>query len=159
MSCRSAPRGHFEFSLKQRYDDPMVRLIRLTRDMRSDRSEDMPSSFSQHSRSETDMYIYLMQKPDYFSPARHHVRTRRHRKSFGSAVRSWLQSSLHRWKQRKMIAALEALDDRMLCDIGIRRSQIPAVVAGFDDRELNMRPVEHSSTASRSTQDGYALAA
>ena len=40
-----------------------------------------------------------------------------------------------------MIAALEAMDDRLLRDIGIYRNDIPRVVDGLDDRELRMRPL------------------
>ena len=40
-----------------------------------------------------------------------------------------------------MAAALEALDDRILLDIGIHRGAIRRVVDGFDDAELRMVPI------------------
>ena len=56
-------------------------------------------------------------------------------------VRRWLAAALRRWQRRKMIAALGAMDDRMLRDIGIDRADIPRVVEGFSDRELRMAPL------------------
>ncbi|SDB59276.1 DUF1127 domain-containing protein [Bauldia litoralis] len=44
-------------------------------------------------------------------------------------------------KRRRMITALENLDDRTLADIGIYRGEIPSIVDGFDSRELRMTPV------------------
>ncbi|GHF02925.1 hypothetical protein GCM10016455_25290 [Aliiroseovarius zhejiangensis] len=40
-----------------------------------------------------------------------------------------------------MTAALQALDDWTLDDIGLRRSDIKRVVDAFDDRELGMQPL------------------
>lgn len=40
-----------------------------------------------------------------------------------------------------MIAALEAMDDQLLRDIGIYRNDIPRVVDGLNDREFSMRPL------------------
>ncbi len=56
-------------------------------------------------------------------------------------LRRWFQASLRRWQRRRMIAALEALDDRLLRDIGIYRGEIRRIVGSFDDRELRMTPV------------------
>ncbi len=55
--------------------------------------------------------------------------------------RQWLRSVMRKWQRRKMIAALEAMDDRLLRDIGIYRGDIRRVVDGFDDRELGMVPL------------------
>ncbi len=44
-----------------------------------------------------------------------------------------------------MIAALEAMDDLLLRDIGIYRNDIPRIVDGLDDRELRMRPLAASA--------------
>ena len=40
-----------------------------------------------------------------------------------------------------MIRALEALDDRLLRDIGLERGDIEDLVDSFDDRELRMVPL------------------
>ncbi|MBN8189996.1 DUF1127 domain-containing protein [Salipiger thiooxidans] len=40
-----------------------------------------------------------------------------------------------------MIETLRGMDDRLLRDIGIDRSDIPRVVDDLTDRELSMRPV------------------
>ncbi len=53
----------------------------------------------------------------------------------------WLQSAFRAHKRRKMIATFHALDDWILRDIGISRSDIQRVVESFDDRELAMVPV------------------
>ncbi|PVA08378.1 hypothetical protein DC363_01780 [Thalassorhabdomicrobium marinisediminis] len=39
-----------------------------------------------------------------------------------------------------MVAALDALDDRILRDIGLTRGEIHGVVYGYDDLELGMTP-------------------
>ena len=44
------------------------------------------------------------------------------------------RTAIMKWRQRqRAYGELMALDDRSLSDIGIRRSQIPAVVEGFHD--------------------------
>ena len=53
----------------------------------------------------------------------------------------WWHSAVQNWQRRKMIAALAALDDHILRDIGIPRGEIERVVDGFDARELQMQPV------------------
>ena len=52
---------------------------------------------------------------------------------FGGLVRGW--------QRRRMIRALEALDDRLLRDIGLERGDIEDLVDSFDDRELRMVPL------------------
>jgi uncharacterized protein YjiS (DUF1127 family) len=44
------------------------------------------------------------------------------------------RSAIARWRQRqRAYGELMSLDDRSLADIGIRRSEIPAIVEGFYD--------------------------
>ncbi|RKF14766.1 DUF1127 domain-containing protein [Roseovarius spongiae] len=57
------------------------------------------------------------------------------------ALRRWLRAATRRWRQRRMTAALNALDDRMLRDIGLIRADIPRAVRTFDERELRMTPL------------------
>tara|TARA_R110002020_G_scaffold456466_1_gene672941 strand:- start:18232 stop:18531 length:300 start_codon:yes stop_codon:yes gene_type:complete len=56
------------------------------------------------------------------------------------------QSVVRKWRRRKMIAAFEALDDRLLRDIGVFRGDIKHLVDGFDDRELRMVPLAPAQT-------------
>lgn len=58
-----------------------------------------------------------------------------------SVILRWWQNAVQNWQRRKMIAALEALDDRTLLDIGVHRGEIRRVVEGFNDAELRMAPV------------------
>ncbi|WP_168771091.1 DUF1127 domain-containing protein [Palleronia sediminis] len=55
--------------------------------------------------------------------------------------KGWLRAAMRRWERRKMAAALHALPDHLLNDIGIRRGNIRLLVDDLDDRELSMRPV------------------
>lgn len=57
------------------------------------------------------------------------------------AAGGWLAAVIRRWKRRRMAAALEAMDDRLLRDMGIFRGDITHRVAGFSDRELGMVPL------------------
>lgn len=57
-----------------------------------------------------------------------------------SAILRWWQSAFRRWQRRKMIAALDALDDNTLRNIGFHRSEIEQVVDGLDEHELRMVP-------------------
>lgn len=63
----------------------------------------------------------------------------------GFLGRVW-QAAIRRWQRRRMIAALEAMDDRLLRDIGILRADIPHMVATFSDREPRMTPPAASPT-------------
>lgn len=56
-------------------------------------------------------------------------------------LRRLVAKAARNWKRSRMIAALNALDDRTLWDIGIDRSGIEPLVDSFDDRELGMLPV------------------
>lgn len=58
-----------------------------------------------------------------------------------SLLVQWWNSVIQTWQRRKMIAALGALDDHILKDIGIPRGEIERVVDGFNARELGMQPV------------------
>jgi uncharacterized protein YjiS (DUF1127 family) len=62
-----------------------------------------------------------------------------------SFIRRWISTIITNWRRRKMIGALEALDDRVLDDIGVNRGDIPLIVDGFDSRELRMTPVARRS--------------
>tara|TARA_R110002049_G_scaffold15115_1_gene62429 strand:+ start:923 stop:1234 length:312 start_codon:yes stop_codon:yes gene_type:complete len=72
-------------------------------------------------------------------------------------LRRWIASALRNWQRRKLIAALEAMDDRLLRDIGIHRGEIANVVDGFSDRELRMAPL--APDAMKETQAQYRNAA
>jgi uncharacterized protein YjiS (DUF1127 family) len=56
-------------------------------------------------------------------------------------IRRWLGQSIRKWQQRKMIAALHRLDDRILRDIGLERGDIESIVREFNDYELRMVPL------------------
>ncbi len=58
-----------------------------------------------------------------------------------------------------MIAALEAMDDRLLRDIGIYRGDIPRVVDDLNDRELRMSPLANSAKSVEIDDDHYRKAA
>lgn len=59
-------------------------------------------------------------------------------------IRRWLNLSIRKWQRRRMIAALSAMDTRLLQDIGVERCDIERVVDGFDERELRMVPLAPS---------------
>lgn len=56
--------------------------------------------------------------------------------------RNWFRGLVRDWRKRRMIAALSSMDDWLLRDIGIERSQIRDIVDGLEDHELRMRPVD-----------------
>lgn len=74
-------------------------------------------------------------------------------------VRRWARAVTKNWKRRRMIAALHAMDDRLLRDIGIYRNDIERVVDGFDERELRMVPIAPPSAATIDNHDAKRLAA
>lgn len=53
----------------------------------------------------------------------------------------WFRTAFRNRERRKMIQTLQGMDDRLLRDIGIERSDIPRVVDVFTDREWAVRPV------------------
>ncbi len=53
------------------------------------------------------------------------------------------KNALSEWRRRQQAyAELYGLDDRSLADIGINRSQIPAIVEGFHEASQNPRDRE-----------------
>lgn len=64
-----------------------------------------------------------------------------------SLLTRWRRAALRKWKRRKMTAALQALDDWTLADIGLHRSDIKRIVDAFDDRELGMVPLAPAQQA------------
>lgn len=72
----------------------------------------------------------------FLSPSQSYARAHAKRVKFTKAFRDWARTAFRRWERRRMIAALQSMDDRVLRDIGIRRSEIPSVVRGFTDEEL-----------------------
>lgn len=77
----------------------------------------------------------------------------------GASLQRWLSASLRKMHQRKMIAELHAMDDRLLRDIGLFRSDIARVVNGFDDAELRMAPVARPLPVARAEASQFKKAA
>ena len=99
------------------------------------------------------MSIYLtpqMLNPDF--------RPQQASERFG-IIRRVSRSVVRKWRRRKLIATLEALDDRLLRDIGIVRGDIKHLVDGFDDRELRTVPVTPAHTATWLEGEGFRKAA
>lgn len=104
------------------------------------------------------MHPYLSHR-NYLSPSLPYARAYRDRFLTIGFLRRLMRRAVQQWKRRKMIAALEALDDRILRDIGVHRGEIPSVVAGFDDRELGMSPLAQRDERSAETETGSIHAA
>ena len=85
----------------------------------------------------------------------YHIAQRNKGKHPISPYRQWLLAATRCWQRRKMIAALEAMDDRLLQDIGIHRDEIPHVVDGFSDRELRMTPLASPQDQIETYDDTY----
>ena len=66
-------------------------------------------------------------------------------------IRRWLGAAFRHWQRRKMIATLEAMDDRILRDIGLIRGDIPRVVQGLLDLEPESAPTASAARAERHT--------
>lgn len=64
-----------------------------------------------------------------------------------------MTSITRQWKRGRMIKELEAMDDRLLRDIGIERGDIERVVDGFDERELRMVPLAPTPTEVETVDD------
>jgi uncharacterized protein YjiS (DUF1127 family) len=81
-------------------------------------------------------------------------------KATGGRVRRWIgrwiDGAVMRWQRRRMIEALQRLDDRILRDIGVTRGEIRYVVEGFSRDELRMKP---PTPPIAETQDDYKMAA
>lgn len=75
--------------------------------------------------------------------------------------RGLIGAAMRNWQRRKMIAAFDAMDDRLLRDIGINRRDIRRVVSRFDDRELGMVPIAHTGPGpvAESQHQGFRRAA
>ncbi len=84
---------------------------------------------------------------------------KRQRDQSNGLFRRLFRSAARRWERRKMIAALEAMDDRLLRDIGIYRGDIRRVVDGLDDRELRMVPLAPAATSAETEYEAYQKAA
>lgn len=72
-----------------------------------------------------------------------------------SRIRHWMSAASNQRKMYQMRAELSALDDRTLADIGIHRSDIPCVVAGFSPRELGMKPIAKTARTKSYPKDAY----
>ncbi|WP_367717112.1 DUF1127 domain-containing protein [Nitratireductor sp. GISD-1A_MAKvit] len=87
------------------------------------------------------------------SPVTHRL-GQSNRDGISGRLRRLAQKAVRNWQRRRMIAALRAMDDSLLDDIGVSRNEIPRIVNDFDDRELRMRPVsrevERQSVSSNS---------
>ncbi|WP_415234271.1 DUF1127 domain-containing protein [Pseudorhodobacter sp.] len=70
-----------------------------------------------------------------------------------------LGSVVTKWRRHRMIAAFEAMDDRLLDDIGITRGDIRDVVNSFDTRELQMVPVAPATRLVSANHMAYQAAA
>lgn len=97
------------------------------------------------------MHPYLSNR-NYLSPSLPYTRAYRNRFHTIGFLRRLIQRGVRQWKRRKMIAALKAMNDRLLHDIGIDRSEIENIVAGFDDRELGMNPVKQGDERPEDTE-------
>lgn len=63
------------------------------------------------------------------------------------------------WRRRKMIAALNSMDDRLLRDIGLYRVDIERLVNGFDVHELRMVPMAPTTPVPQPDYEAYQKAA
>ena len=72
---------------------------------------------------------------------------------------AWILAAKQQWQRHKTLSELRALDDRVLADIGINRSDIPRVVAGFNPRELEIVPTAKAAQTGDAKKDAYLKAA
>lgn len=77
----------------------------------------------------------------------------------GTLMQRWLKNAVRGWRRRKTVAALAALSDRMLMDIGIERGTIAQFVDTLDDRELRMAPLGAAMPPPRAMDEPYRRAA
>lgn len=86
----------------------------------------------------------------YITPGTRRVRDRINGKAPArSFLLRWWKSAVRGWQKRKMIAALVALDDRILLDIGLCRGDIDDFVDGLSSAELRMVPVAPELASAR----------
>lgn len=71
----------------------------------------------------------------------------------------FMQRAARQWRDRRMIAQLQSMEDWMLRDIGIERGEIPAIVAQLNDQEVRMTPVSKADQQSSVMQHAYQKAA
>lgn len=77
----------------------------------------------------------------------------------GDRFRRWFKASALRWQRDRTTKALQNLDDRMLADIGLHRSDIPLVVERLIERELQTTPVSKGSDKPSVKPDEMRIAA
>ena len=67
--------------------------------------------------------------------------------TFAGLLQRWLERAITNWQRRKTVAALAALDDRMLLDIGLERGALEDFADVLVERErwLASPPVERQS--------------
>lgn len=104
------------------------------------------------------MHPYLIHR-DYLSQSLPYERAFRKRAKAGGVLRRWLRAVIRGWQRRRMIAALGAMDDRLLRDIGIERGDIERVVDGFDDQELKMAPLAEDTRPDETEYETFRKAA
>lgn len=80
-------------------------------------------------------------------------------KSSGGGFRHWLRSRFHLWQAHRMTVELHRLDDRMLSDIGLRRSDISRMVHDLGHRGCPAVPVVDLSDAPSADGEQRRLAA
>lgn len=100
------------------------------------------------------MHPYLSHR-NYLSPSLPYARAHQKRAEASGAIRRMLRAAVRQWKRRRLVAALQSLDDRLLRDIGVYRGDIQSLVAEFDDRELGMNPVAPGDDRSKDAQSKY----
>ncbi|WP_324754189.1 DUF1127 domain-containing protein [Roseovarius sp. Pro17] len=71
----------------------------------------------------------------------------------------WILAITQQWRRRKMITALQELDDRMLADIGLHRSDIPRVATALSAREHRMATTAQAPRAENVNYNAYLEAA
>ena len=104
------------------------------------------------------MHPYLSHR-NYLSPTLPYARTHRTGSEKGGILRRWLQTFVRQWKRRKMIASLVSMDDRLLRDIGVQRSEIRSIVDGLSDGELGMNPLAPNHEQPSNDEPKYLWAA
>lgn len=77
----------------------------------------------------------------------------------GTLMQRWLKNVVRGWRRRKTVAALAALSDRMLMDIGIERGTIAQFVDTLEDRELRMAPLAAAVRPTPAMDEPYRRAA
>ncbi|MCY0150121.1 DUF1127 domain-containing protein [Hoeflea sp. G2-23] len=79
-------------------------------------------------------------------------------KRSGFLRRGW-QFLVRKWGCHQAILALEAMDDRLLRDIGLYRADITRAVNGSVDHQVRMMPLAPLNTVSRIKTEDFRKAA